>query len=356
MDILKIKKNKIGLLLKKLIPKYRVVGPVESDGITSFKEITSDSQRLTFNFYNTDKSPKDIIFPQVEIMFTYDGEKIQPIEYKGKPTIIFGIRPCDTKSLLLLDKVFAAEKYKDTYWMERRTNTLVFALGCNNPLPTCFCNWLDGGPFNKEGADIFLTDIGDALLVEPCSRRGEKFIVNGDAIFDEICEKATKDDLKQAEKVEDKAKSMLGKLVDLSYLKRNLDSLWDDPIWDELSHKCLGCAACTYLCPTCHCFDIQDEEIVVAGPTPAKGRRIRIWDSCMFALFTREASGHNPRPTTKERLRQRIMHKFSYFVEDFGNFACVGCGRCVRSCPVNVDIREIINTIKNAKLATSNRQ
>ncbi len=114
---------------------------------------------------------------------------------------------------------------------------------------------------------------------------------------------------------------------------------FDDGRWEELTVSCIGCGACTYLCPTCHCFDIADESRLY------QGRRIRTWDSCQFALFTKHASGHNPRKNKKERLRQRFMHKFSYAVENTGTALCVGCGRCIAGCPVNLDIRDVIRSL-----------
>jgi len=126
-------------------------------------------------------------------------------------------------------------------------------------------------------------------------------------------------------------------------LKENLDEMYDDPFWDELHLRCLGCGVCTYLCPTCHCFDIVDEG------NGAAGQRLRNWDTCQFALFTHHTSGHNPRPTGRERMRQRVMHKFNYFVSNFGDIACVGCGRCVRECPVNLDIRAVIEDARQVR-------
>jgi sulfhydrogenase subunit beta (sulfur reductase) len=143
-------------------------------------------------------------------------------------------------------------------------------------------------------------------------------------------------DRERALELQRNAQSMLGEPVDLAPLVERLDTMWESPFWEEIAQKCLNCAICSYLCPTCHCFDIQDEG------NERTGRRIRIWDSCMFPLFTREASGHNPRANGADRVRQRVMHKFNYFVENLGEYGCVGCGRCVRECPVNVDIREVL--------------
>jgi len=109
--------------------------------------------------------------------------------------------------------------------------------------------------------------------------------------------------------------------------------------WDAISEKCVGCSICTYLCPTCHCFDITDEII------EDKAVRLRTWDSCAFPLFTLEASGFNPRPSQRERFRNRILHKFAYIPENHGQIGCVGCGRCVDACPVNLDIRQVLMDI-----------
>ncbi len=114
-------------------------------------------------------------------------------------------------------------------------------------------------------------------------------------------------------------------------------------MWGDLTETCLGCGVCTYLCPTCHCFDICDEAATAAG------ERIRVWDSCQFPLFTQEASGANPRPSGKERFRQRIMHKFSYLPKERDMAGCVGCGRCVAECPVNLDIREVLEKLSQAE-------
>jgi sulfhydrogenase subunit beta (sulfur reductase) len=127
---------------------------------------------------------------------------------------------------------------------------------------------------------------------------------------------------------------------DFSGVKEKLDASFDSPLWLAVTRRCLGCGACTYLCPTCHCFDITDES------RGERGARVRTWDTCQASLFTRHASGHNPRPDRRARMRQRLMHKYSYTVETAGAVFCSGCGRCVRACPVNLDIREMLTAIR----------
>ncbi|KKL62819.1 hypothetical protein LCGC14_2181390 [marine sediment metagenome] len=124
-------------------------------------------------------------------------------------------------------------------------------------------------------------------------------------------------------------------------IEEKLDKIFDSSLWDRVHQRCLGCGIRTYLCSTCHCFALLDEK------NNSGVQRVRSWDSCMFPEFTVEASGHNPRISNRERMRQRVMHKFNYFVKRFGQTACVGCGRCIQNCPVNIDIREIIEEIKN---------
>jgi ferredoxin len=135
------------------------------------------------------------------------------------------------------------------------------------------------------------------------------------------------------------AAKAITKTIPAREIKKFLDENFEHPFWDTLHKKCLACGTCTFMCPTCHCFDIQDEV------KAEDGKRMRNWDSCMFPLFTKETSGHNPRPSQKERWRQRVMHKFRYFVDNFNAIACVGCGRCVMYCPVNMDIRKIVEDI-----------
>ncbi len=137
------------------------------------------------------------------------------------------------------------------------------------------------------------------------------------------------------------AKDTTVKPIDATALAGKLSDIFDSDIWDRWHDRCLGCGTCTYLCPTCHCFDIAEEA------TNNIGQRVRNWDSCMFDLFTLHASGHNPRDLQRQRLRQRVMHKFSYTVDRYNQPFCVGCGRCVNRCPVNIDIREILGELED---------
>jgi len=230
--------------------------------------------------------------------------------------------------------LFDQDKYKDPYYIAKREKATVITLACTLvPYTTCFCTSVGGGPVDSTGSDILVTDIGDAYLVEFLTPKGERLV----KYFGEA--KATAEAENKKETAAKEAIGQIKSVIPAREVKPILDVSFDHPFWDTIHKRCLACGTCTYLCPTCHCFDISDEMKY------DDGRRLRNWDSCMFPLFTKETSGHNPRPTQKERWRQRVMHKFKYYVDNFNAVACVGCGRCVMYCPVNIDIRKIVEDI-----------
>jgi ferredoxin len=239
---------------------------------------------------------------------------------------------------MLLDKFFSSGEAKDPYYLQKRENMIVLGFACNQPVSTCFCTSLGGSPFGKDGMDLLLQEINDRYLIEPVTQKGEELLKKFSGLKD-----ATKADIEKAKKLAKAAEIRVKSTVSVGDINEKLDGMFDDPLWDQVAQKCLGCGICTFLCPTCVCFDILEEE-------GDRQRRVRIWDSCQFSCFTLETSGHNPRPSGKERMRQRIMHKFNYFVKNYEEISCVGCGRCVQECPVNLDIREIIGEISTKEV------
>lgn len=329
-----LNKSEVTNILDKLASEYRVLAPVEKNGMVEFAAIQK-GEEAKLDYANSKKPGKEILFPQSEELFNYsvdtEGLRMQD-NVDSQATIVFGMRPCDVKSWVLLDNVFKNDQYTDVYYLTRRANTLVVGLGCNEPASSCFCSSVACGPFAKEGSDIFLTDIGEAYVVEGISEKGKELLTKlglGEAGAEA---KAA------AAKLQEEVKA--DGTINIEGLSEKLSGMFEHPYWDSLYEKCLGCGACTYLCPTCHCFDIADEA------TDCDGCRVRNWDACMFPLFTLHGSGHNPRPTGKARWRQRLMHKFNYFVERYNATACVGCGRCIKNCPVNLDIRQALADIQ----------
>lgn len=336
-----IKKKDVLNLLDSLKKEYDVFVPMEKNGDIRFSRFNS-GQDIPWDYRNTKIPPKEIFFPQAETLFSFEsGVEVKPEGSTLRTTnyLIFGIRPCDARAFFLLDKLFDGDDFQDPYYLRKRNHATIVSLACNKPQITCFCTSLKGKPDNEEGSDIILFDLEENILAKPVTERGEEFIKNLNSWFKE----AKESDVEKKNKLMDLSLKKICSEINLKNIKEKLDDAFGISFWNEIHQKCLGCGICTYLCPTCHCFDITDE--INPGPgdsATSGGKRIRCWDSCMFPLFTLHASGHNPRPTYKERMRQRIMHKFDYCPENFKEIFCVGCGRCIRNCPVNLDLREVL--------------
>ena len=335
--MVRLEKGKLGDFIRSLLSDYTVYAPVTANGKSRFEAIES-AEDIDLPCLVTDRSPKEVFFPHSEVLFEYDANGIRQIEKADKPIAVWGLRGCDVRSLAMLDKVFGSarqmpdnEMFQDPYWKGKYGGSLVFAVACNQPRSTCFCNWFGGDPHGGDGCDILVVDIGETYLMEPKSEKGKAFI--GQAVG---LGEASGEDLKKAGRLASQARATIGDAQDLGTLNARLKAIFHEDFWDKVSAKCVNCGACAFVCSTCHCFDVQDEG------KGGRGRRIRIWDSCMFPIFTKEASGHNPRPLSRDRFRQRVMHKYSYFVDNYGEPLCTGCGRCVVACPVGVDIREVI--------------
>ena len=330
-------KERIPRLIDGLIEEYAVYAPVKKGKIYRFAEISSGEEAY-LELHNTKLPPKEVFFPQTEVLFTYEkgaeGEELVEAPAIKRERVLFGVRPCDAKALALFDRFFASGDYRDPLYLEKREKTAIVGLACNRPWGTCFCVSVGGSPHGREGMDLLLVDLGDKYLVEILTERGEKLVENVQRLED-----ASDADIENAERLSEEAESAIKTELSTEGISDRLDGMFDDPLWDGVHQKCVGCGACSYLCPTCWCFDVLDEEMATGA------KRVRLWDTCQFPLFTLQGSGFNPRPSAKERMRQRVMHKFNYYPKEFGLLACVGCGRCVRECPVNLDIREIIRTI-----------
>ena len=332
-----IKKDALIGLVKKIAERMPVYAPVQVEDNVLFKVLEKGEEPLTA-FANSKNAPKNFFFPHTEVMMRYTrtakGTELAGSANEAQESVLFGVRPCDARSFVLLDKLFDQEKYKDTFYVDKRNKTTIVAIACAHPpYSTCFCTSVGGNPTSSEGADVLVTDLGDQYLVEFMTPKGEKYVKDfGEAKADGASEQKKSAVAAQAE-------GEIKSRIPAKEIKPILDANFENPFWATIHQRCLACGTCTYLCPTCHCFDISDEV------KHADGRRLRNWDSCMFPQFTLETSGHNPRPSQKERWRQRAMHKFKYFVDNFDAIACVGCGRCVMYCPVNIDIRKIVEDV-----------
>ncbi|MDY6827610.1 MAG: 4Fe-4S dicluster domain-containing protein [Bacillota bacterium] len=310
--------------------------PVE-DGSVVLYQPWQEGVKVNLEAVNSTVSPKDIFLPREETYLHYScrGEMLDLEDVESdEPVTAFALHPCDLKAIEMIDRVFLNQDPPDALYKKRRENTTVVALACRRPDPYCFCGVFGIDPTDAPGADVmaYLTEKG--LLLEGRTAKG-KILLDKAAPLLEV--EADETNITVDVKTQDFGLQVGG-------LPEDLQERFNDPVWDDLFRSCLGCGICTYVCPTCYCFDVEDyghEE---------GGERFRCWDSCMFGHFTQMAGGHNPRPSRKERVRQRFMHKLCYYPETYGEIACVGCGRCLRSCPVNLDIVQAIKVLGGGKV------
>ncbi|MFX0019253.1 MAG: 4Fe-4S dicluster domain-containing protein [Promethearchaeota archaeon] len=337
-------KNEIGKLYIELSEEFNFYAPIKEKGNLVFKKILNPDD-IVLDYFNSKVPPKEILFPKMEVLFEYktDGKDVTEIIERtdlDEKNIIFGIRPCDAHSFVLLENFFAFGDIQDEIFLKKRANSIVIGIGCNAPKSTCFCTSIEGHPFMKDDMDIFLVDLGDKYLVEGVSEKGKELMNRLKWLSD-----AKKQDINKAEELSKQAEESFETKLDLKDIDKILDPNFEHPIWEEISEICIGCGTCSFLCPTCTCFDVIDENDHYNN----KGRRIRIWDTCQFCLYSLHTSGHNPRESCIERCRNRILHKFCYYPENYNMLGCVGCGRCIQLCPVNNDLRAIIEKVNNIK-------
>jgi ferredoxin len=341
-----LKKSDVMPWVRGLLATHRVVAPLrDGDRPVRYRPLASE-ESIALDGLRPLRSPKEHLLPQIEPLMTFRGSgkslAIEPVRRtpvssgaagRGGGTVILGVRPCDARALVRLDDVFLGRKDTDSLYGVRRRETLLVGLACATPSWGCFCTSVGGSPAGSEGLDLLLTDLGDRYQVAILSDAGRELVAGPDFW------PATDADEAEAEARHAAALARLPARFDAETVTGKVE--WDSPVWTRYARRCLACGACSFLCPTCHCFDIQDE-VTAEGAV-----RFRCWDTCQFGEFTRMGAGHNPRPTQTERMRQRVAHKFKYLVEEFGRMGCTGCGRCVEACPVNIDIRSVLCEIED---------
>ena len=333
----KIAIEKLPVLLGLIAEKSPLYLPVDTKTGAEFRKY--ESGMTPSDALLTTRSAKDTFFPQSETLmnFKVDGKKIEVIDTRVEceDFVVWGVRACDARAFKVLDNVFLSEPI-DTFYKNRRDHALIVSLACDRPAETCFCKTFGVDPADPD-CDIAAYKADGFLYLDAKTEKGEKLLASLENATESADEKAV-DDAK-AKINERLSKLPLANLKADAFGSGKTPKFFDAPEWVELSESCLGCGSCTFHCPTCQCYDIKDLD------TGHGVIRHRCWDSCMYSEFTKMSAGQ-PRLTQKERFRQRFMHKLCYYPERYdGLYSCVGCGRCLKVCPIGMNIVKVMKKL-----------
>ena len=338
----KIAKENLSALFQSIAENQELYLPVEVSGQVNFKAWTQDAN-VSLETLKTVKSPKDAFFPQSENLYTVqrEGKKlsIEPQALKEQNFVVFGMKACDIQGVKVLDNVFLSDPI-DSFYAARREHGTIVAMACHEPEESCFCKAF-GIDCAEPAADVATWMVDGELYWKALTDKGEALTKAVESLLTE----ADGTDAEKLETEKTAIRAIVEKLPysDLSLEGWNGDALtekFNSPVWEELYKPCLACGTCTFVCPTCQCYDIKDYD------TGHGVKRYRCWDSCMYSDFTMMAHGNN-RTSQLQRFRQRFMHKLVYYpANNNGMYSCVGCGRCVEKCPASLNIVKVIKAFE----------
>jgi len=330
--------------LERLMERSEVIAPTAGPGGDEIFTTLSSPDQLLWDFENPLHPPKHFMLPQTERLVSIRHEnghhQVTPVPDVA-PRILFNLRSCDVKGMNFLHKMHASD-LPDSAYLRRADKTTLVSLACVTPCPLGFCICCDAGPFLREGFDLQLTNLGERMLVEVGSEKGQALIQIADPLF----QPATKEEYRQRLGLEEEARLGFEKETCHfgSAMRRISTGRVADDLWEAMGDWCQECGGCNFICPTCYCFSIQDL------PEEEGWTRCRIWDSCQYPAFTLEASGHNPRERKGQRIWRRFFHKVSaqYYQRD-GDVGCVGCGRCIKVCMGTTDMPAVVAAIRKGE-------
>jgi len=354
---------------------FTLIGPTVRDGAIVLDEIAStddlprgwkDEQEpgayglekrgddALFGYVVSQHTWKRYLYPPRTCLFsaTKAGKSFEVHPTNGTshaPYAFIGVRSCDLHAMGLLDRVFSTGPYADPGYVDRRANAFIVAVQCTEPAGTCFCSSMHTGPRAKEGFDIALTEMIDGgehlFLAEGGTERGRTMLASLSP------RAAEKDEVRRAEGLFEKAESLFARRMPPGRIRVMAEEAFEHARWDDIARRCLSCANCTLVCPTCFCSTVEE----TTDLTGTRAERWRRWDSCFTTEFTKVAGG-NIRMSTRTRYRQWITHKLVHWVDQFGDPGCVGCGRCITWCPAHIDITEEARAFLEPTVTSTNTQ
>ncbi len=330
----KITKAQLETWLDGLAESCTLAAPVDVQDKIFYKEV-KNSADIAWGNEQTDMSIKTWIFPDTESILTIEqeAEKVAINDAPPPaPKVVFGVRPCDARGVLAIDALFLGQEPSDGQYARHREATTLIGLACPQMWENCFCTVVGGAPDGTDGLDILLYEVEGGYAAQIISEKGAALAADLPGVEQDLTPPPPK------------LTEGLPKLKASAEWKEK----FNDEFWQKLGDRCLGCRSCTFVCPACRCFDVRDE-VVSHKPGKRVFERLRAWDACTMSAYRRIAGGHNSRPTQAVRLRNRFYCKFMYYPDDFGPLGCVGCGRCIQACPVNIDILEIVTSMANGK-------
>jgi len=316
--------------LDRLAERFTLIAPRAVEEQVVYRPVAGSAE-IAFDFVRTDLPVKEYFLPSTHVLLSIGRDQgeihVEEPALDGE-RVVFGLRPCDARALHVLDALFLEDEPVDPYYAERRERTVLVGLACREMGEACFCTSMGLAPDDAGDVDLMLTEIGEegdgaAYAVQVVTEKGRAIL--GSLSLEEV----------EGNPPAPTVREPIPILEAEAWPQH-----FDDVYWTRLGDRCLSCRVCTYVCPTCRCFDVRDYEM-----RDRSIERLRAWDSCMSEGYRRIAGGHNPRPTKAQRLRNRFYCKFCYYPQDFGPVACVGCGRCIATCPVNVDVVEVLEDV-----------
>lgn len=323
-------RDAVRIWLDGLAQEMDLIAPRDVDGHVLYRPVVS-SDEILFDYERPELSAKDYLLPATEILLRIEkqgNEVTQEEVLSDRKQVIFGLRPCDANGFATIDALFLEQDPSDRYYQHHRERTVLVGLACPQMWEGCFCTSVGGAPDDAAHLDVLLRTVDGGYAVEAATEKGKALL------------KGLKTEERKGDLPLSSADAEIVEVADTAKWRQ----LFEDKLWMRHGERCLSCRICTYVCPTCRCFDVTDR-VVSEGAGVTRIERIRAWDACTSTNYRRAAGGHNSRPTKPGRIRNRFFCKFCYYPEDFGPLGCVGCGRCVVSCPVDIDITEVMREV-----------